>query len=352
MKHRTRRILGLIIAALVIPVVIVGSDFAARYWLLVNEPQTLSQFRVGRPAAYQHSPYFSAAFADEQGRFSQAWYLDDAGFWENDFHGIWYNHSGKERLTVGQPSGVHPTLYLFGSSTTLNAEVPDGYTIASYLQRDIGAAYRVINLGTRGMGAKTQYLLLRTLPLHKGDMVIWYDGITDASAGFKPPSSARDDLLSGQLCNWLSGKVGGLGTIQMYCALTDRALPNRQSPDVDLIQDEFAVNISRAYELCKAKGVTFYHFLQPTIWSKSPSDYERRILNNYNLVPIGQGEFVELTWPTLQEAAKRFPGADLSHSLDALRASGADIYLDYDHTTERGNEAVAAAMVDAIWLQF
>lgn len=352
MKRRTRRLLSYIALAVLIPTVGFGSDFAARYWLLVNEPPTASQFRVGRPAAYRDSPYFSAAFADEQGRFSQAWYVDDAGFWENDFRGKWYNHSGKERLTVGQPANAANTLYLFGSSTTLNAEVPDAYTIASYLQKDIGASYRVVNMGILGMSAQSQYLLLHTLPLHKGDMVVFYDGITDASAGFKPVSQARGALLTGQLCNWLSSKVNGLGIVQMYCALTDRALPDNQRPDVGLVRDDFATNLSRAYELCKSKGVTFYHFLQPVIWSRSPSRYEQQILSNRNLVPTGQTGYVALTWPSLQDASRQYPGADLTHSLDALRASGADIYLDYDHTNERGNEAVARAMVGAMWLQF
>lgn len=349
MRHRTRRRL-LLIALL--PVIIVGIDFAARYWLLVNEPPTLSQFRVGYPAAYKDSPYYSPEFLDEQGRFSRSWYVDDVGLWASDFRGKWYNHEGRERLTAGQPANGKHTLYIFGSSTTLNIEVPDEYTIASYLQRDIGAAYRVVNLGASGMDTTAMYLLLRSLTLQRGDMVVFYDGITDAGSSFRISSMMRENVLTGQACNWLSGKLGGLGTVEMFCALTDRALPDQPKPDVDRIQHDFNTALDNAYALCQSKGAAFYQFFQPTIWSKTPSVYERAILSNHNLTPTGYTAFIAQSWPDLQSISAQFPGANLTHVLDGLRTAGIEVYLDYDHATERGNEVVARAMYAAIWQTF
>jgi hypothetical protein len=334
---------------LFLPIFLIGSDFAARFWLLVNTPATVPQFRISRPAPYAHSPYFSAAFADEQGRFAGDWHLDDDGFWKSNFHGQWYNHDGLIRRTTNTPKNSAHTLYLFGSSTTLNIEVPDGYTIASYLQRLVGDRYRVVNLGSSGMRAQTQYRLLTTLKLKEGDAVVFYDGITDAAGSLKLPSDQRDVWLSGKLCNVLTKPVGSLGVVQMYCSLVDRSLPAfEQHPDLRRLREEYSAGLRNARRYTEAHGAVFYHFLQPHIWSQEPTAYEQTVLANYNLVPRGFQEYLAESWPVVQDITRATGGYDLTHCLDALRRKGVEIYLDYDHTTERGNEAVAYAIFDRI----
>lgn len=327
-----------LIVILVLPLSLVATDFAARYWLLVNVPPSVGAYRFSRPAAYARSAYWSLDYAYEQADFAHSWTLDEDALWVSDFASAHFNHSGYVRRTVGQPSSA-PTLYLIGSSTVLNEEVPDEFTIASYLQVLVGPEFRVVNLGTIGARTDIQLRLLKTLTLYPGDMVVFYDGVTNSVEG----AAGR-----GTYCP--DGFLLGLATVQVVCELADRtrAMPE-QRPDLDAARTTFAGPLVEAQRYATAHGAAFYHFLEPNIWSEPPqTDTERALLANYHIIPPEFTAFHALTWPTLQAVTRHLPGADLTHCLDAIRRGGVDVFLDYDHVTENGNRAIARAIWDAL----
>lgn len=333
-RRLTLRLLG----ALLLALAILGSDLAARYWLALNTPPTYGQYRLSNPLPYQQSPYYSADFIHEMAAFLGA---------DGDFHGRWFNRTGPERYTVGQPEQYTNSIYLFGSSTTMNPEVPDGYTIASYLQRLL-PAYRVVNLGAVGQWSKVQLALLQTLPLRPGDTVIFYDGLADAVIGFRGDAARRDTTLGGKVCNALSS-LANLGLVQLYCELADESTPPLdQHPPASVIV-AYERNQRLALLWCQTHDAAFYHFLQPLVWSKELSPYERVLADNYRMLPRGEGAYIAEIWPGLEMVTAYLPwSASLYHAVDGVRAGGVEVYVDYDHMTERGNEAVARAIFNQL----
>lgn len=85
----------------------------------------------------RHADYFTPEFLSETGNLyiaegeSGAYYLvvDSAGRFINVVNGL--------RVTTDQPSHPVRRVLAFGGSTMLSEEVPDRYTIPSFLQRSI-----------------------------------------------------------------------------------------------------------------------------------------------------------------------------------------------------------------------
>lgn len=334
MKRRLKRIA----IAFLVPIIIIGSDLAARYWLALNTPPTYGQYRLGHPPAYASSPYYSADFIHEMSAFLSS---------TNDFSGRWYNRTNGERRTTGQPDHAASSIYLFGSSTAMNPEVPDGYTIASFLQR-LMPAYRVVNLAAVGQWSRLQVLLLKTLPLKLGDIVIFYDGIADATIGFQGDTARRDATLPGKFCNWLSG-LANLGVVQLYCELADRGTPLLDQHPPDSLGQEFEQAQLEALAYCRERGVAFYHFLHPLIWSRELSPSEQGLSENYRMLPRGERAYIAEAWLMLEDVTRRVSwSVSLYHAVDDLRASGVEVYVDYDHMTERGNAVIARAIYDQL----
>ena len=88
------------------------------------------------------------------------------------------------RFTTDVPPNLYEKIYIFGGSTIFSAEVPDTYTIPSYLQRLINTtskdSYEVINMGMPAVTTTGQYNRLQDLHLHSKDIVVFYDGVNDA----------------------------------------------------------------------------------------------------------------------------------------------------------------------------
>ena len=98
-------------------------------------PPTPWDYRRAQPPAYQAAPYFSPAFVDEA--FShQNWLVlpNSRVIYPGDYQGRWFNVKDGIRRTVGSPQ-TNRRILLVGSSTIYNADVPDDFTIASYLQK-------------------------------------------------------------------------------------------------------------------------------------------------------------------------------------------------------------------------
>src|SRR5262249_48125710 len=131
--------------------------------------------------------FYSVDFIDEQTALSESWHEGDTltGSTSN-FHGRYFNTDRGNRRTAFQPPAAIHTVWMLGNSTLFDYEVPDDLTISSQLQKMFnavyGARYRVINLGQTGFGVVQNVKLLRMLPVQPGDIVIEYDGLSEAFA--------------------------------------------------------------------------------------------------------------------------------------------------------------------------
>ena len=69
---------------------------------------------------------------------------------------------------------------LFGGSTLFSQELPDKFTIASFLQRELNEkGIMVKNYGLPGMNSRQQYEILKNIDVKKDDLIIFYHGVND-----------------------------------------------------------------------------------------------------------------------------------------------------------------------------
>lgn len=138
-------------------------------------PSLRDQRVSGHMGQYAHSPYWSVAFVDEIAKI-----IHNANI--INYSSAGYTITNGLRLTTDQPKTYAHTIWLLGNSTVWGMYVADGWTIASYLQRDLNAEHanvRVVNAAQIGYGATQELLALDTLAIQPGDIVVAVDGAVD-----------------------------------------------------------------------------------------------------------------------------------------------------------------------------
>jgi hypothetical protein len=292
---------------------------------------------ASRPAAYDHADYWSPAFAAEQAAvMSLATVQEDGALTVQEFTGRWFNFRNGIRATTDQPAHAAHTIYLFGSSTTANIEAPDNLTIASHLQRLVGSEYRVINLGRGAQSTNRQLGVLQGTPLSAGDIVIWYDGYVD-TVGIYNAARNRAGMTP---CGYSAYQFA---LLTMAC-IQPMVIDNLDS-EVASMTKRFTENAQQAKVYTESAGATFYHFLEPYMYSRPLSAYEQTILANPNLVPPGFDAIAAAGWDALSKVDGII---NLTHAVDELRASGVEVYFDDHHANHLANEVVAQAIADAL----
>jgi len=299
-----------------------------------------------------------------------------------DFHGAYINVEHGRRHTTDTPATPQHTLYVVGGSAIYGAEVPDAYTIPSYLQRLLNARqpgiWRLENCGSVSVTTAQQLELLRTLPLREGDLVVFYDGVNDVVQGVYNGDPAgwmvgenRKTLraagpfkaLLAQLnlkyaaskalsySVFLSAVVGGAANganLRPRAHLLDAA---RTAALARQTASLFQHNLEKAARFAVASGCAFVHFLQPQIFAGDRrTPYEQSLIRNYYINPNGLETAFQAAWPLLEDAASRMEGGhayDLSHILDA-RAEREEFYLDYCHVNHAANARIATAILEGL----
>lgn len=334
-------------------------------------------FFLEQPPPYRNAPYYSRAFVDESFRQPNGWYVRPGTrlVVPGDFHGVYINVDHGRRRTTDVPASARHTVFVLGGSTTYSAEVPDAYTIPSYLQRLLNArqpgVWRVENCGVIGVTAAQQVELLRTEPLREGDWVIFYDGLNDVVQG----------VYNGDPHGWIVGEnrkaLRGAGPFKAMLAklnlkfVASKAesysvflsavlggMVNRANlvPKAHLLDarktaalaqetaEVFREEVAEAARFAASRGCGFAHFLDPQVFSAaSRTSYEESLVRNYYISPNGLEAAFRAAWPLLQKT----PSYDLSHIFDQ-RPEGEEYYLDYCHVNHAANARIAAAMADKI----
>lgn len=344
-------------------------ELAARgYQRLTNLYTDARLFRLSQPAPYQNADYFSAEFIAESWTQPGGWEYGAEFILPNDYAGTWFNVVNHRRVTTDLPATFQHTVYLFGGSTVYDSEVPDGYTIASYLQRTLNETqpgmYRVENMGVTTVTSTQEVARLKTIDLQPGDIVILYHGVNDAMQGiyYKMPD--------GQMAVNLLQRYETMPPLQRLKfdlwrdyspTLASAALllyPYSMSVPEHLTDPEqlarlratvtisYERNLSEAVAYTERHGATLLVFLQPNLFTPaSPTRYEQVLQRNPYIVPPGMALALTEGYAALRQANHPARWTDMSAAFDG---NDGELFLDYCHINHEGNRLAAAVMANEI----
>ena len=308
------------------------------------------EFRIEQPQPYINAEYFSKEFINES--FSQpgGWLLDKTygGVKPRDFEGKWINVQNNRRVTTNKPGKYSRKIYIFGGSTVYNGEVPDNLTIASQLA-SLGAnkfLYKVVNMGATSIHSSQQFARLKSeVSLKSGDLVIFYDGVNDVlqriiyenKKGYMFGEPKQESFWIKQLRS--KSEYSSI----LYILYSNLIKNTKEKPDsliMTSIEDYINILVE-AKKYTETNGGVFYHFLQPTLFTKKNlNKYEQLLLaRGYPFVP---NQFIKDFAKAYPIISNKLDSMEFSYSLieifDGLEESP---YLDFCHVNHIGNKIIA-----------
>ena len=318
------------------------------------------QFRLTRPQPYSHSNYFSKDFIEESFQQPQGWTtpIGTRLVIPNNFAGRWFNVKSNKRATLNQPRVFEKRILLFGGSTIYNSEVPDNYTVASFLQEKIAAngfnKILVENYGVTSVHAAQQLeRLQRDVQLSENDIVIFYDGVNDVIQ--RVYYGNPEGWIAQQSTNapFVVRLVRKLKKYSAFMRWIDNNILTKGLSNKDKMQQaatEYAATISKANSYVFASHAQFIHLFQPTLYTKKNlSKYEVNLLNNLvgtDMNPVGLREAFDGTYPLMKNRLALFKFSfDLTNLYDNFESSP---YLDFCHVTENANAILANEIFEKI----
>ncbi len=315
------------------------------------------EFRSSIPEPYKNSHYISDSFLDES--FQE-------NFWETppntrivipkkrNIKGKYINVLDYLRLTTDTPVVYDQRIFMFGGSTVFCSEVPDSFTICSFLQREINKNHystRVFNYGATSVNVKQQLERFhRDIKIRKQDIVIFYDGVNDVIQG----------VYHGNSDGWIVGNnrkthylIILLRKYKKYSAILRffnkelTTAPNITDENIHLTSRNYFDVISKMDDILRENNGNFYHFLQPHLFTKqSHNNYEKKLEEIESIIPVNIPRALIETYPHLVKTAQNLEFSyDLSSVLDTLKQSP---YLDFCHINEYGNRIIASNIFNIV----
>jgi hypothetical protein len=336
------------------------AELIARAWSDAHPPQTYADYLLKPSPAYADAPYWSDNFLQEL----RAWQAHFAPTnFVGTYHSALFNEVDGLRQIAYQPATAPTTIYLVGASPIYNAELPDDQIIASQLQARLNGfasgAYRVVAVATNGATLSTELAMLKGVSLKRGDIVIFYAGTQEITGVYWPFVRQRSHLLYEKPCWWLLDIFHQQSAlITALCSWVNDDIPQELLNSEKLktliastAQGYYSTLIS-AYAYTTAHGATFFHVMEPHLWTRPLSPAEEQLAANRDLVQDKVGEMFKLMWPELQAAAvnaqrQGVRTLDLTHALDNLRSHDV-VFFDSVHINQRGNAIIAASLFDLV----
>lgn len=351
-------------------------EFGAYLYVKVN-PRLLTrqEFRATQPPPYYGADYFSSGFINERS-FRGSWELSDSSLLiPQDISGRYFNVKERIRITTDAPRNYENRILIFGGSTLYAAEVPDAYTVPSYLQRLINRQnlpYRVYNYGVPSMTATQELLRLRMTELRRDDIVIFFDGVNDITyhvffdyevgvtkgkETFKPihKFSPFEQFLFSVHSKFSKRSY----TVRLFFDVYDRSIPDTIRHETELksslltARQKYFNALSQARDFTAKHSGHFFHFLQPSLFSKAHlSDYEQSLLKNYLQLPPGLDRAFALSLPIFREVVLELARSgtnsfDISRIVDQ-KPESEEWFLDYCHVNHQANKAIANGIFEKI----
>ncbi len=333
------------------------------FWHLPFDQKT---YRLTQPPAYKNSPFWSKQFIEESFFQPNGWDTPKGKtfIYPNDYEGTFFHVKDRKRITTNAPKNPTRHVYMFGGSTMYNSEVPDQYTIPSYLQRLLNAqnkGWAVVNMGSTSVNTTQQLERLRETKIQKGDLVIFYDGVNDIHQGV-----LYGDIKGTITTHVVEVRDTALGRLREKLKMfylfqyiishpamigADEIATVTKTENVQATKDLYFKNIDAAQKLVTQQGGEFVHFLQPSLNTlKNPGDSEQELLaaNDGRSTPLIMASMragYEALHSGYQNGKRKSYDHDISDAFDGIDGN---IYLDHCHVTEKGNEAIAKRVFSVI----
>ena len=337
----------LFIQLTIILVFLIAVDFTTSLFI---ERTGHKEFRIQQPEPYTNAEYFSKDFIDESFAQPGGWLLDKTygGVKPNNFEGNWINVRNNKRVTINEQRNYSRNIYLFGGSTVYSGEVPDNLTIASQLA-SLGAnnySYKVVNMGATSIHSAQQFGRLKAeINVNDGDVIIFYDGVNDVlqriiygnHEGYMIGNPKKESFWIRQLRS--KNKYSSILFI-----FYSKIIENTKETSSTLIEnsvDNYINTLVAVNEYVKSQGGSFYHFLQPTLFTKKNlNEYEKLLIEKgYPFVPAQFIQDFKRAYPLISDKLDTF---EFSYSLvEAFNDLEKSPYLDFCHVTHIGNKIIA-----------
>jgi lysophospholipase L1-like esterase len=366
-KQTGQIISGILISLFTLILILALLEVGTRL-LTRNIPKHVGEIRGADAPAYQGAPYINTQFLMEIPESNRLYRVEGVNLILNkDYDGEYINIVDGIRATSDQPENYEHTLYIFGGSSVFGSEVPDEYTLASYLQRQLnehyGDTYRVVNMGIIDMSIEQQLNRLKITELNPGDVVLFYDGFNDATIMYSeaydpdtiPWDSQRQTTRLGRMFRGFVNTLTRHSAFAYYVLGFHNFEPRflDDEAQIEQIQTNLKGYILPLYMEADAyaaeNDALFVQILQPCIFNLPEyTDQEQFIVNARPLVPKGWPESVQLGYEAFREMgaalnAAGIPSFDLSHALNPEHrpTPETEIFLDYVHINHIGNETIA-----------
>lgn len=380
-RYYVIRISVVIISSLL--VLVTAEIFARIYgYFLPPEYRHISarEYRLRQPAPYKDAEYFSAEFIDDIGKACVWKFNPETGLCipRKDRISKHINIIDGLRQTTDQPNNAEKSIFLFGGSTVICLEVPDRYTVASWLQKLINEKssipYKVVNVGADSVTTTQQLARLKILALQPDDIVVFFDGVNDVLQGVfkgRPKGTMVGDnramidelnILQKTLLEFHLKWRDSSAFVKYFLTPFDLSLPEHLKNPHDRKEaaketaEHFFSAITEAHKYSTSFQGRFVHLLQPQLYSDNKlTAYEKELMNSGVIKPgikeAFDSGYAELQKKVFELAHNNIESYDLGNILND-RPEGEEYFLDYCHVTHKGNKRIAEAIFEKLFENF
>jgi len=381
----TKKKLILAAASTVLLILIVAIlEVLTYYWLKMNVPKhqgqmSMQEFILSKPLPFANADDYEEVRREWAGETDcpKNRIINDSvtGFPRHEMSNVDCNGpvtmKNGLRTTTGAVTDARNRIMFFGGSTMWGAGSADRNTIPSLVQKILAGNtrdYGIYNHGFASVVIAQQVKLLKSIPVHKDDVVVFYDGGNDVwnsvvygnpeggIIGYNDANFVR--MLINRLKFWLSsysntyqalGQLKNTDSSSSPCLVINDALIDARAAKGFEV---YRKSIMEAKRYVKGAGGYFFHFLQPSLVSSPPmSPYEEQLIaamadeTKCGIDAFAKGYQLYKKWyaPIRNEMS----GTDLSESLETGRL-GNEYFWDYIHVSSSGNKVVAGRIYDVI----
>ena len=274
-------------------------------------------------------------------RAVKMWQSTNKEFENQQFRSTELNVIDGRRVTTNVPSRVRQNIYLMGGSTVFCSEVPDRYTVPSFLQRLVNTvddSISVSNHGQRGATTANRLRYFESLDgISRDDIAIFLFGDNDCGTYL---DQKRHPLTRIVVVVERLSRYGFEIFKWLYGEIAPRFWRNRSHSSVEKLIQQF----EKTAQLCQKRGVKLLCVLQPNIFTLvSQLKYDLRLRHSSSTeisVSVNDAYPKYVDWLRNKDFAVS--------AADIFNRSPDHVYLDWAHLNARGNEKLANFLFDEL----
>ena len=381
-KYKIREVVIFLISILfALSLVELTARFVYKYQLkdeklVKSKVELLSKY----PQVYSDKSIYTPEVLKRDFSFPLAEYDNVKRVWRvKDFKSKYFNINNGSRVTEFANQDPKNFIFMFGGSTLFCDEVPDKYTVSSYLQlfvNKISDKYNVINHGILLDMTHTQVIRLKETPLKEGDIVIFYGGSNDVAFILERDnrSGIQEDWAKGHLAKNNIQYYSPIerAIIKAYYAfpksyifkilhknitiekLDDSGIHKESiSSNIEYLPKYYLNQIRTAKNFIDEKNAYFFNFVQPNMYTKNIKNLttiEKEIKKNEELTKHSFEKYFSLGYPIIQNLIKKNEINEYSYDLtNIFDNTTQEIFAgDFVHTNHIGNEIIAKSIFNII----